>query len=160
MKVLAIDPGYDRCGVAVIEKGMAQKHTLLFSTCVTTSKDESFENRLNAVHDACKRLIDVYTPDAIALERLYFTNNQKTAMRVAEVRGMLLQLANTHTLPVSEYTPSQIKVAVAGSGRAHKHDIQKMVPLLIELPHQERLDDEYDAIAIGLTYIASVRRIH
>lgn len=159
MKILAIDPGYDRCGVAILKRGKSQKHELVFSACVTTDKTSSFERRLNQVYVSCNALIEQYKPESIALERLYFTNNQKTAMRVAEVRGMLLQLANTHELVVSEYTPSQIKVAVAGSGSAPKGDIQRMIPLLVHIESRKRLDDEYDAIAIGLTHLACTRPI-
>lgn len=157
MNILAIDPGYDRCGVAVLEKGSAQKHIVVYSACITTNKNEPFEQRLQYVYTSCAELIRQYTPQSVALERLYFTNNQRTAMRVAEVRGMLIQLATGNQVPVYEYTPSQIKVAVAGSGRATKSDIQKMLPLLVQLPHVPDYDDEFDAIAIGLTHLASVR---
>lgn len=157
MKILAIDPGYDRCGVAVLQRDSGHKHVVLYSGCITTSKNDSFEERLNMVHTTCSTLIANYAPVSIALERLYFTNNQRTAMRVAEVRGMLIQLATSNAIPVSEYTPSQIKVAVAGSGRAAKTDIQKMLPLLVALPHMPQHDDEFDAIAIGLTHLASLR---
>jgi crossover junction endodeoxyribonuclease RuvC len=160
MNIFAIDPGYDRCGIAVIEKGSGQKHTLLFSGCVTTKKTDSFEARLNCIYTECDTVIQKYKPASVALERLFFTNNQRTAMRVAEVRGMLIQLATSHNLPVHEYTPSQIKVAVAGNGRASKSDIQRMLPLLITILHRPHHDDEYDAIAIGLTHLASMRGMH
>lgn len=157
MNILAIDPGYDRCGVAILEKGATHKHIVVYSACITTNKNESFEQRLQCVYTECEALIHRYAPQSVALERLYFTNNQRTAMRVAEVRGMLIQLATSNQVPISEYTPSQIKVAVAGNGRATKNDIQKMLPLLVSLPHAPRYDDEFDAIAIGLTHLASSR---
>lgn len=160
MNIIAIDPGYDRCGVAILTQGSLNKHVLLYSGCITTSKEDIFEKRLHFIHEECEKLINTYSPESVALERLYFTNNQRTAMRVAEVRGMLLQLATAHNLPVSEYTPQQVKVAVAGSGRASKSDVQRMVPLLVQLEKNNRLDDEYDAIAIGLTHLASVRTQH
>ncbi len=160
MNILAIDPGYDRCGIAVLTKGALNKHVLLHSSCITTSKSDIFEKRLHFIHGVCEDIIRKYKPQSVALERLYFTNNQRTAMRVAEVRGMLLQLATSHNLPVLEYTPQQVKVAVAGSGRATKSDVQRMIPLLIALASNDRLDDEYDAIAIGLTHLASQRAHH
>lgn len=155
MRILAIDPGYDRCGVAVIEKVPHKKETVVFSTCVRTVQTESFEKRLHAIFTELTHIVATYTPEEMALERLYFNTNQKTAMRVAEVRGMCIQLANTHAMRVAEYTPPQIKVAVGGSGRATKKDIARMVPILITLSKRERIDDELDAIAIGLTHLAS-----
>ena len=158
MKIFAIDPGYDRCGVAILQKGTGQKHTVIYSGCITTKKSDPFEERLQNVYTFCIGLIQKYSPQSVALERLYFTNNQRTAMRVAEVRGMLIQLATGNQIPVYEYTPSQIKAAVAGNGRASKADIQKMLPLLVSLSSTPHYDDEFDAIAIGLTHLASLRR--
>lgn len=157
MKILAIDPGYDRCGVAVVE-GDRSKPNLVFSTCLRTSPKDEFHSRLVAIGQEIEHLITLYTPDACAIEKLYFNTNQKTAMRVAEVRGMLLYVALSHQLSVAEYTPLQIKQAVVGHGHADKKQIMAMLPKLIamdaEKAQRKILDDEYDAIAIGITALA------
>ena len=157
MRVLAIDPGYGRCGVAVIEKE-DQKEQLLYSACIETSATNEFSERLATVAKECARLLRVYKPDALALEKLYITKNQKTAMRVAEVRGALINAAARAHVLIYEYTPSEIKAAAAGSGRADKRAVIKMLHALVKIEKEIRHDDEYDAIAIAVTYLARVRR--
>lgn len=156
MRVLAIDPGYGRCGVAVVER-IAGKEELLHSDCIETSPQDDFIERLAVVADACARLMEEYTPDAFALEKLYFQKNQKTAMRVAEVRGALIETAARHETPVHEYTPGQVKSAVGGSGNADKRAVATMVRALLHVTKNIRHDDEYDAIAIALTHLAHAR---
>lgn len=157
MKILAIDPGYDRCGVAVVE-GNRSKPQLVFSTCLRTSPKDSFHARLAQIGKEVEAMIETYTPDVCAIEKLYFNTNQKTAMQVAEVRGMLLYIALSHGMDVQEYTPLQIKQAVVGHGHADKKQIMLMVPKLVvidaERQEKKMLDDEYDAIAIGITALA------
>lgn len=156
MKVLAIDPGYGRCGVAVVEKENG-KETLLYSDCIETAKEDKFTERLAAVTSHCARLLKEHAPDCIALEKLYFTRNQKTAMRVAEVRGALIQIAAENDIPVFEYGPGEVKSATTGSGRADKQQIAAMLRLLIKIDKPIQYDDEYDAIAIGITHLARAR---
>jgi len=153
MKVLAIDPGYERCGVAVIER-TGRKEQLLYSDCIQTSKELPFHERLSIIASECGRLIGEYAPTAVAIEKLYFNANKKTAMAVSEVRGALINTALERRLVVSEYTPSQIKVAVTGYGNADKKQIILMVQKLIKIEKEIRFDDEYDAIAIGITHLA------
>jgi len=93
----------------------------------------------------------------MALEKLFFAKNQKTAMHVAEVRGALLQLAGANGLPVVEYSPGEVKSAAAGSGRADKQAVAKMIHALMKIEKKIRHDDEYDAIAIGITHLARAR---
>ena len=156
MRALAIDPGYSRCGVAVIERKQ-NKETLLHSECIETSKEDVFPERLAVVADACMRLIQKFEPDALALEKLYFSANRKTAMRVAEVRGALIEVATRFDVPVFEYAPGEVKSAAAGSGRADKRAIATMVRALLKITKPIQYDDEYDAIAIGITHLAHVR---
>lgn len=153
MKVLAIDPGYGRCGVAVVEK-TPQGETLLYSDCIETASGDEFTERLAAVASHCQAILKEQRPDCLALEKLFFTKNQKTAMHVAEVRGALIQIAASHDLPVFEYGPGEIKSAIAGSGRADKKQIEAMIKLLIRIEKPIKHDDEYDAIAVGLTHLA------
>jgi crossover junction endodeoxyribonuclease RuvC len=156
MRVLAFDPGYERLGVAVIEKQNG-KEVLLHSDCIRTSAKDTFATRLAVLGSAVEELIAAHSPTCVALENLYFENNAKTAMNVSSVRGMLLYLAARNNLAAYEYTPLQVKVAVTGNGRSDKAAIALMVPKLVSISRGERLDDELDAIAVGITCLASVR---
>jgi crossover junction endodeoxyribonuclease RuvC len=162
MKILAIDPGYGRCGVAIIERpgrpGENNKETLVFSDCVETSALDNFAERLAVVADVCTRLIKEHSPEALAIEKLFFSSNQKTAMRVAEVRGALIETATRLNVPVFEYSPGEVKSATTGSGRADKRAVATMVRALVKIDKEIQHDDEYDAIAIGLTHLARVRK--
>ncbi|MES2203136.1 MAG: crossover junction endodeoxyribonuclease RuvC [Patescibacteria group bacterium] len=156
MKVLAFDPGYERLGVAVLEKNKG-KETLLHSECLRTSPKLTFAQRLAQLGGEIEKLITKHKPDCVAIENLYFETNAKTAMNVSAVRGMLLYIAASHELVTHEYTPLQVKVAVTGNGRSDKASIALMVPRLVALPTGKRLDDELDAIAVGITCLASIR---
>lgn len=158
MKVLAIDPGYGRCGVAVVEKD-GGKERLIYSDCIETAGGDEFPERLAAVAAECARLLDEHVPDCMALEKLFFQKNQKTAMHVAEVRGALIQIAAERDIPVFEYGPGEVKSATTGSGRADKQQIAAMVRMLIKIEKPIRHDDEYDAIAIGITHLARARNV-
>ncbi len=157
MRVLAIDPGYGRCGVAVLEKINGGKEVLLFSECIETSAKLTFPERLGEIITECAQILKQYSPDAMALEKLFFATNQKTAMHVAEVRGALIGLATQNGLVVSEYTPMQVKSATAGYGGADKKQIAKMIHILIKIDRPIKHDDEYDAIAVGITHLARAR---
>jgi len=152
MRILAIDPGYDRLGIAIIE-GDPSRPTLLMSACILPEKGAR-EDRLAHVSNAVTNAIKTYTPDALAIETLFFSVNKKTALGVAEARGAVLAAAGIALLPVIECSPQQVKLAVAGHGGASKAAIAHMVPRLLSLPKRKRLDDELDAIAIGITALA------
>jgi len=157
MKVLAIDPGYGRCGVAVVEKARGGKEALLYSACIETSATSEFADRLAHVANECARLIKVYAPDCVAMEKLYFQTNQKTAMQVAEVRGALINTAQAAGIEVFEYTPGEIKSAATGNGSADKKAVARMLHTLIKIEKIISHDDEYDAIAIAVTHLARAR---
>lgn len=156
MRVLAIDPGYGRCGVAIVEKNFG-KEILLYSTCIETSAKSNFPERLAIIVDTCVRLMKKHAPDCVALEKLFFTKNQKTAMHVAEVRGALISAASNAGLKVFEYTPGEVKSAAAGSGGADKKAVATMLRALVKIEKQIEHDDEYDAIAIAITHLARAR---
>jgi crossover junction endodeoxyribonuclease RuvC len=153
MRILAIDPGYDRLGIAVLE-GDPSKPTLLMSGCVLPEKGAR-EKRLAEVSIAVATAIKEYAPDALAIETLFFSVNKKTALGVAEARGAVLAAAGITSLPVIECSPQQVKLAVTGYGSATKRAISTMIPKLLQLPVKTRKDDELDAIAIGITALAS-----
>ncbi len=157
MKILAIDPGFERVGIAVIERKEKKKDILLYSVCFKTSAKIPFHERLTLIGTELEDIIKKYKPYALAIEKLYFTTNQKTAMNVAEARGVIVYTASHNGLLVFEYTPAQIKVAVTGYGKATKIMVGTMVPKLINMDKGINSDDELDAIAIGLTCLASER---
>ncbi|HYF13126.1 MAG TPA: crossover junction endodeoxyribonuclease RuvC [Candidatus Paceibacterota bacterium] len=157
-KVLAFDPGYERLGAAVIEKN--GKERLLYSDCIRTSATVPFAQRLSILGKEVEKLIKKFKPDAVALEEVYFEKNAKTAMQIAEVRGMLTYIAASHNISISHFTPLQVKVAITGYGKSDKKAVEHMVTRLLPLPPRKRLDDELDAIAVGLTYMAASRYPH
>lgn len=156
MRVLAFDPGYERLGVAVLEK-QGGKEILLHSDCVRTSAKLAFPERLSAVGKAAEALISKWQPDAVALEEVFFEKNAKTAMQVAEVRGMLTYIAAKKGLPLHQYKPAEVKIATTGHGGSDKRAVGMMVRRLLSVPPGKKLDDELDAIAVGITCLASVR---
>jgi len=158
MRILAIDPGYERLGIAILEKDRKTgKETWIYSETFRTHPGDEFVDRLQAIGSHITHIIDLYQPVMMAIENLFLSNNQKTAMRVSETRGALLLLAKQGGLEVHEFTPLQIKTAVGGHGRADKKSVIAMTQKLIAIPDAKRLDDEYDAIACGLTFFAYYR---
>jgi crossover junction endodeoxyribonuclease RuvC len=153
MRILAIDPGYDRLGIAVIE-GDPSRPSLVMSECVQPKKSAR-EDRLAEVSSTITAAIKKYVPDALAIETLFFSANKKTALGVAEARGAILASAGRALLPVIECSPQQVKLAVTGHGGADKAAVARMIPQLLVLPKKKRLDDELDAIAIGIAALAS-----
>jgi crossover junction endodeoxyribonuclease RuvC len=151
MKVLAIDPGYERLGVAVIEKVRGAKEQLLFSTCIRTSPKDAHAVRLGQIAMQISQIMDNWNPDTLAIETLFFSKNQKTALKVAESRGLVIGLCAARNMRTVELSPNEIKVAVTGDGRSDKTQMIKMIPMLIEIRQEITLDDEFDAIGIGLT---------
>ena len=133
MRILAIDPGFERIGIAIIEKTNLQKDILVFSECFKTSAKIPFHERLRNIGNEVESVIEKYKPVALAIEKLYFTTNQKTVMGVSEARGAIIYVASKNNLQIYEYTPPQIKVAVTGYGKASKKMIMSMVPKLIEI---------------------------
>jgi crossover junction endodeoxyribonuclease RuvC len=156
MRVLGIDPGYGRCGVAVVEKSTGVE-SLLYSNCIETEVTLSFSERMREVANGVLGLISSYSPDVIAIEEVYFSKNQKTVLHVAEIRGMLLYLAVSNHIPVEEYNPLRIKVAMTGYGKATKDQVIQMIERLVKPEKTITHDDEYDAIAVALTHIAETR---
>jgi crossover junction endodeoxyribonuclease RuvC len=153
MRIISIDPGYERIGIAVLEK-INGKEFLLFSECFKTKASLSFFDRLLLIGEELEHVIQEYNPRALAIENLFIETNQKTAMRVAEARGTILYQARKLNLEIYEYTPLQIKVATTGYGKATKNQVMTMVRKLVSGADSIKQDDEMDAIAIGLTHFA------
>ncbi len=156
MRILAFDPGFERLGAAVVEK-IGGKELLVHSECVRTSAKDPFPLRLQQIGVAAEALMVKFKPDAVALEEIFFGKNEKTGVQIAEVRGALTYIAMQKGLTVYDYTPLEVKIAITGYGKSDKEAVAAMVPRLVRLPTRVRLDDEMDAIAVGLTCLASVR---
>lgn len=155
MKVLSIDPGYERLGIAIIEKekkGSEEKY--MYSETFQTDKKLEFNNRLFLIGERVEWIINKYKPNYLAIEKLFFNTNQKTATNVAEVRGVIIYLALRNKMEVFQYTPLEIKMALTGNGRSDKKQVIFMVKHLIKIDEEVKFDDEYDAIATGLTFFA------
>lgn len=153
MRVLAIDPGYDRLGMAVVE-GDPSRPTLIWSGCVEPAKG-AHELRLARVYEATAVTIKKHAPDMLAIETLFFSTNVKTALGVAEARGAILAAAGAAKLRVVEHSPQSVKLAVTGNGRADKMAVARMVPKVVMLSTKRRLDDELDAIALGIAALTT-----
>lgn len=158
MKILAIDPGFERLGVAILEKNPGdKKETVIYSECFKTSAKIPFPERLALIGNKIEEVLKKYKPEALAIEKLYFEKNQKTAMGVSEARGVVVYECAKRAMQIFEYTPLQIKSAVAGYGKATKDAVMDMVPKLALMDKASNSDDELDAIAIGITCIACER---
>lgn len=155
-RVLAVDPGYERLGLAVLEKNLG-KEVLLFSTCLQTPKNLPPEERLLMIKNETERIIKEFNPVYLAIEGLFFSKNKKTALMVAEARGVVLGVSAENNIPVSEINPLRVKIAVTGYGRSKKTDVFFMVRKLVKLPDKKMFDDEIDAVAIGLAFLAEKR---
>ncbi len=158
--ILSIDPGYERLGLCILRKDLVtKKMNILHSECFKTSKDLDFNDRLLLIGTHIEEIIKQYNPEDLAIENLFMGTNQKTAFKVSETKGVITYVCKKNNLGVFEYTPPQIKSAITGSGRSDKVAIQKMLFLLLpELKNiSKKIDDEYDAIACGLTHFAFAR---
>ncbi len=160
MKILAIDPGYERIGIAILEKKQGdKKEKVLYSECFKTSSKLPFTERLLLIGKKVEKIIKKYNPKVLAIEKLFFTTNQKTAMGVAEARGAIIYVCKKNGLQIFEYTPLQIKVATTGYGKARKDMVMDMIPKLVTINTIKKGDDELDAIAIGITCFACEKNI-
>lgn len=152
MIILGIDPGYGTVGFGVIQSLGGNKITPIEYGVIQTPKEDSLPKRLCAIADSFDYIIDKYNPNAIAIEELFFQNNQKTAIAVAEARGATLLTVYKKCKNLYEYTPMQIKQALTGYGRAEKKQIQYMVKVLLKLDSIPKPDDAADALAVAITH--------
>ena len=149
MKVLGLDPGTHRVGWGVIE-GNALKQSLLASGCLELPPHTELGVYLQAIYANTKNLLDTYKPDLVAIEKLFFQKNLKTAISVAQARGVMLLAISELDYSVVELSPNTIKSAVTGNGAADKKDVARMVGLLLG-SQKERLDDTSDALGAAIS---------
>ena len=154
--VLGIDPGTTGMGYAVLDAG-SEPATVVACGLVDAPPEGSAAERLLAIANALDALIARHAPGTIAIERLYFNKNVRTAMRVAEARGVALLCAARAGLTVAEYTPQEVKLSVTGSGAADKKQVQRMLGLVLTLAEPVTQDNVADAIAIALTHAQRAR---
>lgn len=152
MTVLGIDPGYAIIGYGIVNADNCNFKPVAYG-CITTDADTDFNLRLKLIYEGMNKVIEKAKPDCIAIEKLYFQNNQKTAIMVAEARGVILLSAQLHNIPIFEYTPLQVKTAVTGYGKAKKQQVMDMTKRLLKLRQMPKPDDAADALAIAVCHI-------
>lgn len=158
MIILGIDPGTAITGYGVIKKQPRNALSCVSYNCIYTDKKDTAQERLRILENGLNSVIRLHRPDVLAVETLYFAKNVKTAMSVAEARGVILLTAAKHKLPVYEFTPLQVKMAVTGYGRAEKKQVQRMVQQILNLPELPRPDDAADALGVAVAYVYGMKR--
>jgi len=153
MRVLGIDPGLTRCGVGVVEGTVGRPLSLVGVGVVRTSAEVPLPQRLVAIERGIEDWIDRHAPDAVAVERVFAQHNLRTVMGTAQASGIALLVAARRGLPVALHTPSEVKAAVSGSGRADKAQVAAMVTRLLRLTETPRPADAADALALAITHI-------
>lgn len=156
MRILGVDPGFAITGYSIIDY-IGNKFKLVDSGAVLTKAGESFPLRLSKIYSDLGEIIDKYQPDAISVEELFFNNNVKTAINVAQARGIVLVVGCQKNIPTFEYTPLQVKQAVVGYGRADKIQVQKMVQTILKVDKLPKLDDITDSMAIAICHAHSAK---
>ncbi|MBP7739608.1 MAG: crossover junction endodeoxyribonuclease RuvC [Leptotrichiaceae bacterium] len=154
MRILGIDPGVAIVGYSVIdfEKG---SYFVQDYGCIYTSKDDDMPLRLEKIYNSLENIIKLWKPEDMAIENLFFFKNQKTIIEVGQARGVITLSGQKNGLNLFSYTPLQVKMGIAGYGKADKKQIQEMVKLILKLENIPKPDDASDALAIAITHINS-----
>jgi crossover junction endodeoxyribonuclease RuvC len=150
MIILGLDPGYATVGYGIIKKEGSKISAVAYGVIKTKAKRE-FSGRLLEIAKGVDEIIKKYKPELICIEKLFFFKNQKTAIDVGQARGALVLKIAEHHLPISEFTPLEVKQALTGYGRARKRQMQEMVKILLKLKNIPKPDDAADALAIAYT---------
>lgn len=154
MRIIGIDPGYAIVGFGILEYNNARFSVIDYGA-VTTPSDMDFNTRLMEIYNDIVYILDKFKPDYLAIERLYFTSNQKTAIDVAQARGIILLAARQRNIDIFEYTPLQVKQSVTGYGKAIKKQVQEMTTRILKLSEIPKPDDTADALAIAICHAHS-----
>jgi crossover junction endodeoxyribonuclease RuvC len=153
MRVLGVDPGLTRCGLGVVEGGPGLALTLVGTTVVTTRAGTDIGDRLLALEEQLEVWLQQHRPDAVAVERVFSQHNVKTVMGTAQAGAVAIVCAARHGLPVALHTPSEVKAAVTGNGRADKAQVTHMVTRLLRMPDPPRPADAADALALAICHL-------
>ena len=156
MRILGIDPGFAITGYSIIDYE-GNKFKLVTSGAILTEAHTSFPLRLEKIYNDLQEIIKEYKPESMAIEELFFNNNAKTAINVAQARGVILVVAKLNNLPIYEYTPLQVKQAVVGYGRADKMQVQRMVKMILNEEKLPKLDDTTDSMAMAICHAHSFK---
>ncbi len=156
MRILGIDPGFAITGYSIIDY-IGNKFNLITSGAILTDAKTSFPLRLEKIYYELKDIIDNYNPNCMSIEELFFNNNAKTAINVAQARGVILMTARINQVDTYEYTPLQVKQAVVGYGRADKMQVQRMVKMILNAEKLPKLDDITDSMAIAICHAHSAK---
>lgn len=154
MRIIGIDPGYAIVGYGVIDY-IGNKFKIVEYGAITTESNQNMNERFKSIHDDLNTIIERTKPEFLAIEELFFNSNQKTAINVAQARGVLLLSALNHGISVHEYTSLQVKQAVVGYGRAEKKQVQLLVKSILGLEKVPKPDDTADALAIAVCHAHS-----
>ncbi len=149
MRVLGVDPGLTRCGVGVVEGDLGRRLTMIDVAVVRTPASAPTPERLIAIEQQLEHLVGEHRPDLIAVERVFADSNVMSVMGTAQASAVAMLVAGRHGIPVHAYTPTEVKAAVTGSGRADKAQVTAMVTRLLALPSRPRPADAADALAQG-----------
>jgi crossover junction endodeoxyribonuclease RuvC len=153
MRVLGIDPGLTRCGMGVVEGSIGRPLTLVDVNVLRTGADQPVATRLVTIERGIDAWLDEYHPDAVAVERVFARSDSSTIMGTAQASGIAMVAAARRGLPIALHTPSEVKAAVSGSGRADKAQVGAMVARILRLDAPPRPADAADALALAITHI-------
>ena len=153
MRVLGVDPGLTRCGLGVIDGAPGRRMTLVQVAVAKSASEEPLDQRLLAIERAVEAVLDATNPDAVAVERVFSQHNVRTVMGVAQVSGVVITAAARRGLPVALHTPSEVKAAVTGHGRAGKDQVGAMVARLLGLSEAPKPADAADALALAICHV-------
>ncbi|WP_402465140.1 crossover junction endodeoxyribonuclease RuvC [Isoptericola aurantiacus] len=153
MRVLGVDPGLTRCGVGVVDSLSGRRAELVGVGVLTSSPETSTDLRLLRISEGLETWLTEHTPDVVAVERVFAQNNRGTVMGTAQVAGLAMVAAARRGVPVALHTPSEVKAAVTGSGRAGKEQVQRMVANILRLPSAPQPADAADALALAITHL-------
>lgn len=156
MLTLGIDPGTATTGYGLV-KQIGDKLVHIAHGCILTTPKDTPQERLGQIYGELKKVIIEYRPNVVAVERLYFGENSKTAMAVGQARGIVLLAAVELGIKIAEYTPLEVKLALTGYGKAEKRQIQQMVKFLLGLEVIPKPDDAADAIAVAICHLHSYK---
>ena len=156
-RVLGIDPGTGICGFGVVQYEHRKQPRMITAGVITTPAHTPLEDRLLDIYDSLNQIIDETHPDEVSIEKLYFNQNITTGITVAEARGVCILVAKQHGIPISEYTPLQIKQTLTGYGRAKKKDMQEAVRVYLKMEQIVKPDDAADALAAAITHALMTR---
>ena len=157
MRVIGIDPGTIICGYGIVEAGPRNTLAHVHSGEIKLKQKAPLQERLKTVYDSIKSTIEEYNPDHLCLEKIFFHKSVRAAMTLGSVRGIVLLLAAEHNLPLFEYNPTELKMALTGYGRAEKGQVQEMVKIVLNLKstHPKMTLDCSDALALCICHITS-----